>query len=77
MTKPCAVDGCERRATRRGWCEMHYMRWRAHGDPLTLLRPKKWGGPCLIAGCPRPHLARGWCATHYKRFRRHGNPLVA
>lgn len=24
---------CAARATRRGWCEMHYRRWLKHGDP--------------------------------------------
>lgn len=31
---PCAVDECEDRATRRGWCVRHYHRWRNTGDPL-------------------------------------------
>ena len=48
MTKPCAIDGCERRAIKRGWCEMHYVRWWTHGDPLTLLRPQKHLKPCSI-----------------------------
>lgn len=32
----CKIDGCEKRASVRGWCEMHYGRWKAHGDPLYL-----------------------------------------
>ena len=24
---PCAVDGCDGRATSRGWCKPHYMKW--------------------------------------------------
>lgn len=32
--RPCSVDGCERRSSARGWCHMHYERWRRHGDPL-------------------------------------------
>ena len=28
----CSVDGCEAPARTRGWCPMHYQRWRAHGD---------------------------------------------
>lgn len=34
----CKIDGCERRAQARGWCDKHYRRWRAHGDPLALKR---------------------------------------
>lgn len=32
--KFCKVEGCERKATRRGWCGIHYERWRKYGDPL-------------------------------------------
>jgi len=32
-TGPCsAVDGCDRPAAKRGWCIMHYERWRRHGS---------------------------------------------
>lgn len=35
---PCSVPGCNRNAHRdargsRGWCQMHYFRWRRHGTP--------------------------------------------
>jgi hypothetical protein len=33
----CAIKGCDRRRSRRGWCEAHYQRWRTHGDPLKLI----------------------------------------
>lgn len=35
--KQCSLDGCEKRHYARGWCDMHYRRWRAHGDPLVML----------------------------------------
>ena len=31
---PCSIDGCERPAATRGWCNAHYIRWRRSGDPL-------------------------------------------
>lgn len=31
MKALCAVDGCERRCSVRGWCHTHYERWRRHG----------------------------------------------
>ena len=30
--KVCTVDGCDRERLARGWCNMHYRRWRRHGD---------------------------------------------
>lgn len=33
----CSIEGCERGHLARGWCSVHYRRWRKHGDPLTLL----------------------------------------
>lgn len=33
----CAVVGCQQPALARGWCRVHYYRWKRHGDPLTIL----------------------------------------
>jgi hypothetical protein len=30
---PCSVDGCDKQSDARGWCNMHWQRWRRHGDP--------------------------------------------
>ena len=35
----CSVEGCEKRAKGRGWCAMHYERWRQHGDVMADLKP--------------------------------------
>ncbi len=37
--KFCAVAGCGRIRTAKGFCGMHYTRWRAHGDPLKKKKP--------------------------------------
>lgn len=31
----CSVDGCGLRATRKGFCRTHYVRWMKTGDPLN------------------------------------------
>ncbi len=31
---PCKIEGCERLAYGHGWCQLHWNRWRRHGDPL-------------------------------------------
>ncbi len=35
----CSVASCVHPAQTRGWCSLHYSRWRRHGDPLTAFRP--------------------------------------
>lgn len=30
----CKIVDCAKPAARRGWCHMHYCRWRSTGDPL-------------------------------------------
>lgn len=30
----CKIPDCTKVAQRRGWCHMHYCRWRSTGDPL-------------------------------------------
>lgn len=37
MSRPCAIEGCVRPYFGRGWCNMHYARWRRHGGPSIKL----------------------------------------
>ncbi len=73
--RTCSVDGCEKVAVRRGWCSMHYQRWRRDGTTELVVRPRKPGRVrprCTVDGCERPHQARGFCKLHYERWRRTG-----
>lgn len=70
----CSVEGCGRPHYARGWCAMHYQRWRNHGDPLDLvIQPR--AASCSIEGCEREVDSRGWCSMHYLRWKRHGDPM--
>lgn len=35
MDKSCSVPACNRAHYGRGFCNLHYQRWRTHGDPET------------------------------------------
>jgi hypothetical protein len=35
--KICNVDLCQRQSDARGWCKMHWKRWRKHGDPTKIV----------------------------------------
>jgi hypothetical protein len=40
-TRRCTIEGCERKRVGRGWCDLHWSRWRKHGDPLFTLTPTR------------------------------------
>ena len=72
----CSVEGCEGRATTRGWCPKHYTRWKVTGDPLKT-KPvgarKKPKRPCVVEGCEANIKSLGLCGKHYQRHHHHGS----
>ncbi len=39
IAKICSVEKCERVSeVKKGWCLMHYKRWKRHGNPNTLTK---------------------------------------
>lgn len=38
QTTTCSIEGCAKHAIARGWCTMHYHRWRNLGDPVKQYR---------------------------------------
>lgn len=65
MAKPkiCAVPDCGKPSYVRGWCTVHYQRWKKTGDPLKGGWPRR--AICETEGCERKVFARGLCSTHY------------
>jgi hypothetical protein len=45
--RTCSIDGCEREAIARGWCVLHWGRWRRNGDPLAPVKRKAADGEPL------------------------------
>ena len=66
MTKRvCSVEGCEGRHSGKGYCAVHYQRWRRLGT--TELPPRRM---CSVEGCDGVHRAKGLCDRHYAVHRR-------
>lgn len=62
----CSIDDCTKHIKSRGFCSMHYERWRR----ANVIMPA-----CAVPGCQCPSSARGYCATHYSRWNKYGNPV--
>jgi HNH endonuclease len=81
VSRPCSVPGCDRPHVARGWCKLHYYRWKRAGDPL-LVRPPGFPPrerpPCAVPDCEKQAKrgGRGWCAKHHTRWVRHGDPSI-
>jgi len=72
----CAIEECERPSRVRGWCDMHYRRWKVTGDPTKTIMAKRWTrAVCSVDDCERYVAARSYCDRHYRNWRRNGDPL--
>ena len=78
MTVGCSVEGCRRQHGSRGFCDMHYTRWKRHGDALRIKKDTRARnyGHCKADGCERQGRSLGFCHMHYSRWKRHGDPAV-
>jgi hypothetical protein len=41
VSRTCSVEGCGKPHYSRGWCHMHWIRWRRHGDPERISLPAR------------------------------------
>lgn len=70
----CSIPECVKPLRARGWCSMHWWRWRQHGDPLALLeKPER--APCSVEACDREARVKGLCKKHYHFLWKYGDPL--
>lgn len=69
----CVIDACDKPVLnqKRGWCSVHYQRWRKWGDVNWL--PPVYPDFCSVEGCEKKRHAGGMCGTHYARIIRNGD----
>lgn len=73
---PCTIEGCGKPVLGRGWCSMHYARWRFHGDPLSEMRRYvRQGDKCAHEGCESKPKRRGLCETHARLQIKYGTTM--
>lgn len=70
-------EHCQKPREKRGWCNMHYKRWKRLGDVGEVESRRIIVGVkvCTVQGCEEPYYRRVWCNRHYLRWRRTGDPL--
>ncbi|PGX73139.1 hypothetical protein [Priestia megaterium] len=68
--KKCQVEGCGRGGQiTKGFCEMHYTRFRRYKDPL-FVKLDKHTKICTVEGCNERVSGRGYCRKHYNQWKR-------
>lgn len=68
--RTCSIEECERSHAGRGWCNLHYQRWKTHGNPLHPVPKRERNHACKVEDCdvaPRSRTS-DWCAKHYHRW---------
>lgn len=63
----------------RGWCLLHYGRWRKYGDPRAGVPNQRHYAEtlCELADCEKPRYGTSrMCVTHHMRRWRYGDPLA-
>lgn len=58
--KKCSVEGCKRPYRAKGYCNVHYKKWR-HGE-MEGHRPRY--KTCTKEGCHKPRVKGSLCAEH-------------
>ncbi len=63
MEKTCRIDGCKREYRAKGYCNVHYKKWR-RGELEISPRYKI----CGEEGCNKPMHRKGKCEQHYSAW---------
>lgn len=69
----CNVTDCDNQATKRGLCNLHYVRFNRYGDVNISKYIRKPPKICTFNGCTRKYHAKGYCQKHYNSLCEQGN----
>lgn len=69
ISKQCSIEDCERIKFGKGYCRMHYTRYKKSGDPLYVKKIAKVYGSCVEIGCNLPKRSKDRCQNHYIKYR--------
>lgn len=77
----CSVDDCDNKPKVRGWCPMHYARFRRYGDINFVYRHVyKEKDICDVVDadgkCTKKMAARKMCQMHYRRWTLYKDPTI-
>lgn len=64
----CTVEGCNRKHSAKGFCNIHYRKYKYDTNLLTGCKK------CTIYGCDRNYYAKDLCRKHYALSLRNGKP---
>jgi hypothetical protein len=69
--RSCTIEGCDRKHSSKGLCNLHMLRSIRTGSPLTPL--KYYPDSCTVENCNGKHKEKGLCSKHFQRLKKHGS----
>ena len=69
--RTCEHPGCEREHKGKGFCSMHYGRWKRGSPPMDA--SERGSRKCSVEGCERKYYGNGFCSSHRARWLRNAS----
>lgn len=72
QAKNCSIEGCKRPYRAKGYCNVHYTKWR-RGEMEKIGRYRT----CANEECRKPTFRKGYCKEHYSAWSASKKPQTA